>query len=262
MDDAAFGHWRDALVAPYEEHFETLRGRVRRSQLVAQVTENMPRDCATVLDVGAGSGDLALALARVGCSATLLDPSSEMLERAETRLRSESAAVRRRVRLVNGSSTDIGGSVSEGEWDLVVCHGVMPYFRSDAEIRRALVRAARPGGMVSCCVKNVDGLALRPALEGRWADARAAVGSRSDVGYLGQETFGRSIAGHLRAFRSVGMPVARWYGVRTLTNHRLHDHVSDAEFKEVLELEQAVACIDPYRRLARLVHLVAFKTPA
>lgn len=48
--------------------------------------------------------------------------------------------------------------------------------------------SAAPGGLLSLVFKNADALAMRPALEGRWADALAAFDAAEDVGGLGVPT--------------------------------------------------------------------------
>jgi S-adenosylmethionine-dependent methyltransferase len=50
---------------------------------------------------------------------------------------------------------------------------------------RSLVKLSRTGGVVSVLAKNAAALALRPALQGRYAEALARFDVDRDVGALG-----------------------------------------------------------------------------
>lgn len=60
-----------------------------------------------VLELGAGSGRMALALARAGLDVTAVDSSDDMLTSLRERLKAEPAAVRRRVSVERGDMRDV-----------------------------------------------------------------------------------------------------------------------------------------------------------
>lgn len=61
----------------------------------------------SVLELGAGSGRVSLALARAGLHVTAVDSSEEMLSSLRERLRAEPTAVQRRLRVERGDMRDL-----------------------------------------------------------------------------------------------------------------------------------------------------------
>jgi hypothetical protein len=117
---------------------------------------------------------------------------------------------------------------------------------------------ARPGAVISVLAKNTNALAVRPALEGRYEDALAALDADRDLGRLGAVTRGDTVAGLHGLFEKVGAEPVRWYGVRVFTDH-LSDRPPDANLPDVLRVEEEAGRSDPYRSVARLIHLIRTK---
>ena len=101
-------------------------------------------------------------------------------------------------------------------------------------------------------------MAVRPALEGHYEDALAALDADRDLGSLGAVPRGDTIAGLHGLFEKAGAEPVRWYGVRVFTDH-LGDRPSDASLPDVLRLEEEAGRRDPYRSVARLIHLIGTK---
>jgi hypothetical protein len=62
------------------------------------------------------------------------------------------------------------------------------------------------------------------------------------------------------AFEEAGVEALRWYGVRVFTDH-LGEALPDEVLPEVLELEWEAGRREPYRSVARLIHLLGRKKP-
>jgi S-adenosylmethionine-dependent methyltransferase len=112
--------------------------------------------------------------------------------------------------------------------------------------------------VVSVLTKNAAALAARPALEGRYRDALDALAADRDLGRLGAVTRGDTVKGLSEMLDGVGISVERWYGVRVFTDH-LGDRPPDSTLPDVLRLEWEVGRMEPYRSVARLLHLVGYK---
>jgi S-adenosylmethionine-dependent methyltransferase len=168
--------------------------------------------------------------------------------------------VRRRVRLVEGAGERAHKILDGEQFDAVLCHGVLPYLEDPYPLIRALATVARPGAVVSVLAKNASALAVRPALEGRYKDALAAFDADRDLGRLGAVTRGDMVAGLCRLFERDGVEPLQWYGVRVFTDH-LGDRLPDANLPDIVRLEWEAGRRDPYRHLARLIHLIGRRTP-
>ena len=241
------------------ERYNALDGNlgqvVRRHLLSRQLGAHLPSPPARIVDVGGGAGQQSIPLAADGHEVTILDHSPEMLGEARRRLGDEDEGVRRRVRLVEGAGEDLPGILGADAFDAALCHGVVMYLEDPRTMIRGLASAVRPGGLVSVLAKNAAALAMRPALRGRYRDALALLGADRAAGHLGVVTRGDTVEGLSGAFDQAGLAVERWYGVRVFTDH-LGDRPPGDGLSDVLELELRAGASDPYRSVARLIHLV------
>ncbi|MEU6718359.1 methyltransferase domain-containing protein [Nonomuraea sp. NPDC046802] len=247
------------LSAGYARHTGTLRGALRHALVARALRAHLPAEQQRVLDVGGGDGHQAVQLARAGHDVTVLDTDPRMLKRAQERLAIERDIVRRRVHLVEGAGEDADKLVG-GDFDLVCCHGVLMYVDDPQPLVRALVNAARPGGLLSVMTKNASALAMRPALERRWADARAVMDADTETGNLGVATRADTLDGIETMLADAGANSIAWYGVRVFTDHLGDEPVSEG-FDQVLEAEWEAGARDPYRLVARQIHVMARRLP-
>ncbi|WP_433379338.1 methyltransferase [Streptosporangium sp. CA-115845] len=244
------------LSAGYARHAGTLRGALRHALVARALRTHLPDGQQQVLDVGGGDGHQAAQLARAGHLVTVLDPDTAMLERAAARIAAEPGEVRDRVRLVEGDG-EHAEDVVGGGFDAVLCHGVLMYVADPDRFIRHLARAARPGGLVSLMTKNQDALAMRPGLEGRWPDTLTALRGGPQLGNLGVTSRAHSAAAVATMLAEAGAATTAWYGVRVFTDH-LGDAPVGENFDLVLDAEWEAGRRDPYRRVARLLHFVAW----
>jgi len=115
------------LVERYNALDGSLGQIVRRHLISRGLDAHLPPPPARVLDVGGGAGQQSIPLAGAGHEVTILDPSREMLAEARRRLGRERAAVRRRVRLVEGIGERASRILGTQQFDAVLCHGVVMY---------------------------------------------------------------------------------------------------------------------------------------
>jgi S-adenosylmethionine-dependent methyltransferase len=243
------------LAHPFLAHQRTLRGVIRYALVARQLEEHLQPPPARVADVGGGAGQHAIPLARNGYEVTILDPSTTMLREARRTLASEGADVRRRVRLVQGEGERAVEILGGESFDAVLCLGVLMYLEDPHPIVQELTAIGRPEALVCVLTKNASALALRPALEGRYKDALAAIDADRDLGRLGVVTRGDTVEGLTALFEEAGLEIVQWYGVGVFTDH-LGDRPPGSGLPEVLELEWEASRRDPYRAVARLIHLI------
>lgn len=245
-----------ALAEPFlDGAYATVKGRVRTFVLHQQLLAHLPDPPATVLDIGGGGAQQSLPLARLGFEVTVLDPSAAMLAKAEQRLDVEPTAVQRRVKLIQGAGEDAARITAGTEFAAVLCHGVLMYLERPEPMVRAMCGCAAPGGVVSIMTLNARTLAIRPALEGRWADASAAFDATHEVGVLGTDTRGDTVEHLSTLLRSNDVTPQDWYGV-WLFSDWLDLPPEHTNVAEVANVELQASRRDPYRQVSRAFHLV------
>jgi SAM-dependent methyltransferase len=251
VPDDPFAARRDGYLA----HNETIRGLVRHTLVARQLVRHLPEPPARVADIGGGDGRQSVPLAQRGYEVALLDPSDAMLQRARQRLADEPPDVQRRVRLLQGYGEDAPGLLGERSVDVALCHGVLMYIEDPRPLIDALARLTQPGGIISVLTKNADALAMRSAFEGRYRDALTALDADRDRGGMGVTRADR-LDDLLAMLNGCGFDLEAWYGVRVFTDH-LGNQPPNSDIDDILELEWQAGCRDPYRRVARLIHVVA-----
>jgi SAM-dependent methyltransferase len=112
------------------------------TSLLTQLTLRLIRDRAPgrALDLGAGEGADAIRLARMGYPVTAVEVS----EVAGEKIKSFAADAGVDVSVV---IADIGEYRPEGQFDIVICNGVLHYISDKASVISRMQAATRPGGL-------------------------------------------------------------------------------------------------------------------
>jgi S-adenosylmethionine-dependent methyltransferase len=245
---AAFG---DRFV---DGHYGSLRGRVRTHVIHQHLRAHLAPPPLRIVDVGGGAGHQSIPLAREGYDVTIVDPSAAMLERAREHI--VAADVDRRVQLVQTTGENAPAAFHGERFGAVLCHGVLMYLDDPEPLIGALCALVDVKGIVSIVAKNVDVMAVRPALEGDWAAALEAFDSNRQINGLGVDTRGDSIDVLSATLHDRGVDPVAWYGVRLFTDGWTRDRPATDPEDLVLQVELAASQRDPYRRLSRLFHLL------
>jgi S-adenosylmethionine-dependent methyltransferase len=247
-------------VSAWASGLGRLRDVVRQHVLASQLAglDLLADGPVRVLDAGCGQGTQALLLARAGHQVTGLDPSAALLARFAAALRDEPAGVAARVRLIEGTG-ERAAELTDGEFGLVLCHGVLMYQAGPVPLLAALSAVTAPGAVLSLLVRNGLALAMRPGLCGDWKAAREAFGSLRYVNRLRITARAHTPAQLDAALRPLGWRRRAWFGVRVFTDHRDGLAPEPAELEQLLAAEREAGHRDPYRRIAALLHLVYAK---
>lgn len=247
----------DGLVDRFVDgHYGSLRGRVRTHVIHEHLRAQLAPPPLRVVDVGGGAGNQSIPLAREGYDVTILDPSPGMLERASQRIAAEGHELARRVRLVEADGEDAPRALDGDRFGGVLCHGVLMYLDDPAPLVDALCALTEPGGLVSIVAKNVEVMAIRPALEGDWAAALAAFDEDRQINGLGVDTRGDSVEALSAMLTDRGVDPIVWHGVRLFTDGWTPDRPATDTEDLVLQVELTASQRDPYRQLSRLFHLL------
>ncbi|WP_333776229.1 class I SAM-dependent methyltransferase [Streptomyces sp. IBSBF 3136] len=208
-----------------------------------------------VLDVGMGQGTQALRLARLGHQVTGVEQDATMIDVAREALAGEPVGIRERVRLVQGDGRDTGVHFLPGSFDVVLCHGVLMYVEEPDPLVAGLARMLAPGGLLSLLVRNGDALAMRPGLAGDWAGALAAFDTTAYRNRLGLDVRADRLAALTATLAGIAAPLHAWYGVRVFTDTAADDAKIPDDLQALLAVEERAGRMDPYRRVAALLHL-------
>ncbi|MCK1796289.1 class I SAM-dependent methyltransferase [Streptomyces sp. XM4193] len=227
-------------------------------QLDEQLTQRYPIDRRLrVLDVGCGQGVQALRLARLGHEVTGLESDPTMLAAAHTALEGEPEGIRARLQLRAGDARDTGALFAPGSFDVVLCHGVLMYLAEPGPTLAGLARVLAKDGLLSLLVRNADALALRPGQSGDWAAALSAFDEPGYTNRLGLAARADRLESLTATLAGIGVPLARWYGVRVLTDLAPDDAEppQGEKWQRLLAAEERAGTTDPYRAVAAQLHL-------
>ena len=208
------------------------------------------RAALDIVDVGGGTGGLAVPFAALGHNVTVVDPSPDALAAAQRRAAEAGA----RLASVQGEAASLDSLV--GPADLVICHNVLEYVDEPAEAMSAIARVLRPSATVSVLASNAVAAVLHRALAGRFAEARVLLADAA------ASTPRRFTLPELTALlEQAGLHAGEAHGLRIFTGlvpGALLD--GDAAATDALRaLEAAAASTPPLRDIAAQLHVLGHR---
>lgn len=231
-----------------------------RLALDAELTAARQRragEAPRVLDVGGGSGVLAVPFAAAGCVVTVVEPNPDAL--ATLSRRAADAGVSDRITAVQADSDALGQVVPAGAADLVLAHGLLEVVDDPKNTVAAMAEAVAPGGALSVLVANRTAALLHRAIAGRLEEAASL--AEDPAGRLPAETLLRRFDtdGLLALLTDAGLVVELVQGHGVLTElvpgSVLQQDPSAQAALAALELRLAQA--SPLRDIAARLHAVA-----
>jgi S-adenosylmethionine-dependent methyltransferase len=257
--------------------WDVLRG------VVSAAAETTGRPELDIVDVGGGTGGLAVPFAALGHRVTVVDPSPDALAAALRR----AAEVGAHLVAVQGDAASLDSVAEPGSADLVICHNVLEYVDSPADAMAAIARVLRPSATVSVLAANAVAAVLHRALAGRFAEARLLLadgmtggtgttggagttggtgmtGGTGTIGGTGDQTglprrF--TLSGLTTLIEGAGLRPGQVHGLRIfggLVPGALLD--GDAGAAEALRtLEEAAASTPPLRDIAAQLHVLGHR---
>src|SRR3954468_7332053 len=147
----------------------TGRGSTRSAVVWSGLESVLHGDPRDVLDIGGGTGGLAVRIGGLGHRVTVVDPSPDALAALDRRAREHDVAV-------TGSQGDLSSLldvVGPDSADLVLCHGVLEVVDDPATALGTLARVVRPGGVLSLLVAQRYAAVVARAMAGHFQQALA-----------------------------------------------------------------------------------------
>ena len=154
-------------------------GGVRPSAVVSAVGR-LADECGArlgrpleVLDLGGGTGGVAVPLAEAGHHVTVVDPSPDAL--ASLGRRASEAGIVDRITAVQGDGDTLGAVLAGRHVDLACCHGTLEFVDDPAATLHAIAEALEEGGVLSLLVSGRLSVVFAKAIAGEFGQARAAL---------------------------------------------------------------------------------------
>jgi S-adenosylmethionine-dependent methyltransferase len=243
----------------YAAYLETPEGRLRSDLALANVREflRLPQSLQSLraLDIGGGTGAIAVRLAQLGVHVTLLDSSSTMLDLAKRAARE--AGVAAKIVLKHGDAAQAANLFCTGSFDVVLCHNVLEYVEDPGAVLRAAAQLmGDPSAILSVLVRNQAGEVLKAAIQ--TGDLAAA--EHTLTAEWGREPlFGSRVrlftADSLRAMlKAASLVVAAERGVRVIADYLPPKVSRTAEYEGILELERKLGSRPEFAAVARYAH--------
>jgi len=247
----------------YATYLESPEGRLRIDLAFANLEEFLPppaRSSLHALDIGCGTGVLAVRLAQLGLQVTALDPSETMLEIA--RCAAQQAGVSGGITLKAGDASQLPALVRAGSFDVILCHNVLEFVDDPAVVLRDAALMLRGStNVISILVRNQPGEVLKSALVN--GDLAAAEGNLTSE--WGEE---RLYGGKLRLFRpdslhsileAASFTIRAERGVRVVSDYLPAKISRHDEYERIFEFERKLGERPEFARVARYTQCLAHR---
>ncbi len=211
-----------------------------------------------VVDLGGGTGSLAVRIAELGHHVVVVDPSPDALASLERR--AAEAFVSSTVRGVLGDAATLLDVVEPASADVVICHGVLEVVDEPARALESAATALAEDGWLSVLAAQRSAAVFSRAIAGHLAEARALLQQREAAGDRADFTPRRFSPAELRELlSSAHFSITEMRGVRVFIDH-ISSTMVDSEpgaGDELRALEAAVATDQDFLAMATQLHLLA-----
>jgi S-adenosylmethionine-dependent methyltransferase len=249
-------------AAKYAAYLETPEGQLRLDLAFANLQDVLPQATRSLhaLDLGGGTGAIAVRLARLGLFVTLLDASLPMLDFARRAARE--AGVSERIALKHGDAAQLAKLFDTGSFDLILCHNILEYLDDPCAVLRSAASALRvSSGMLSILVRNQAGEVLKAAIQG--SDLAAA--EHNLTAEWGDESL---YGGRVRLFTAeslhamlvaTSLAVIAECGVRVISDYLPQRISRGDEYERIFDLERKLGRRPEFAAVARYTHVLAHR---
>lgn len=254
----------DKQAEKYASYLESPEGRLRIDLAFANLQEFLPAATHSLhaLDIGCGTGVLAVHLAQLGLQVTALDASETMLEIA--RCEAQHAGVAASITLKVGDAAQLATLFDAGSFDVILCHNVLEFVDDPSVVLHDAARVLRDStNVISILVRNQPGEVLKAAL----VNGDLAAAQRNLNSEWGEE---RLYGGKMRLFapqslhsilEAASLTVRAERGVRVLSDYLPAKISRHDEYAAIFEFERQLGKRPEFARVARYTQCLAHRRP-
>jgi S-adenosylmethionine-dependent methyltransferase len=232
------------------------RGSARTAVVWSGLEPSLRGEPRDVLDIGGGTGGLAVRIGALGHRVVVVDPSPDALAALDRRAREHDVAVTGR----QGDLSTLLDVVRPAGADVVLCHGVLEVVDDPAAALATLAQVLRPGGTLSLLVAQRYAAVVARAMAGHFQQALSLLDPQPPHQAPQGRPGRRFTHDELTALaEGAGFSVDAVHGIRVFTD-LVPGSLLDLEpgaTAALVELEQAVATRSEYLPLATQLHLLA-----
>jgi S-adenosylmethionine-dependent methyltransferase len=248
----------------YAAYLDTPEGRLRSDLAFANVEALLPTVPRSLraLDIGSGTGAMAVRLARLGVHVTLLDSSPVMLDIASRAARE--ARVGDRLVLREGDASRVADLFSGEFFDVILCHNLLEFVDDPAAVLRGVSQVMTDSAVLSLLVRTQAGEVLKAAIQ---AGDLAAVERNLTAEWGCEPLFGGRVRlfapGSLEAMlKGTSLVVRTARGIRVLSDYLPPTLSRCREYQKIVELERALGSRPEFAAVARYVQYLVGRASA
>ncbi|WP_236250338.1 methyltransferase [Microbulbifer sp. ALW1] len=235
-----------------------LKGEIRLAVLNRDLAPQLDSPAAelTVVDAGGGQGQFALDLAASGHKVWITDISRNMLDLAAVQVAER--GLEQRVQLaqlpLQGLRTDPGIPAA----DLLLCHAVLEWLEQPQQALVHLADGLKPGGYLSLTFYNRRALEFRLLQRGSLRQLDRNRESGDWGGHPGSLTPKNPLLPEevMDWVAQAGLSLIAYSGIRCFHDFMTPEMRDKLPPAAIVEKELDYSRVDPYRQLARYVHLL------
>lgn len=251
----------DGIAAKFQRNiYQSSKGAIRQQVLLRDLCRLavLHAPCQ-VLDVGAGQGQVSLALAQLGHSVHLTDISADMLAMAAEAAAAAGLPITGPAAQLTFSQQSLVelSRTSQRQYPLVLCHAMLEWLAEPALALKQLWLQVAPGGVLSLMYYNKDAKRLSNILYGNFDYVAADFKVKKKVSLSPQNPLEPTAVEQW--YQDAGFSLISKTGVRCFHDYLRDRSQQQSHFQQILDLELKYNQQEPYASLGRYTHLLLLK---